>query len=77
MMMSFSVSDDPNLKPIFGVPIATAVDRSKCHDGIQLPVIFRECIDFIEEFGKLMSLLVNSTEMLPRSAALGLDLILL
>jgi len=42
---------DPNLKPIFGVPLATAVERSKCHDGIQLPVIFRECIDFIEEFG--------------------------
>jgi len=39
-------------KPIFGVPLAVAVDRNKSHDGIQLPVIFRECVDYIEEFGR-------------------------
>lgn len=38
-------------KPVFGVPLAVAVERSKCHDGIELPAIFRECIDHIEEHG--------------------------
>jgi len=28
-----------------------AVERSRCHDGINLPVVVRECIDFIEEHG--------------------------
>ena len=42
-------SDDPHA--VFAVPLAVAVERSKCHDGIELPVIFRECIDHIEEYG--------------------------
>ena len=41
--------DDPQV--VFGVSLAVAVERSKCHDGIELPVIFRECIDHIEEHG--------------------------
>ena len=36
---------------MFGVPLELAVARSKCHDGIKLPVLVRECIDFIEENG--------------------------
>lgn len=36
---------------IFGVPLELAVERSKCHDGIKLPVVVRECILFIEENG--------------------------
>ena len=36
---------------IFGVPLELAVERNKCHDGIKLPVIVRECIDYIEEHG--------------------------
>jgi len=36
---------------IFGVPLELAVERNKCHDGIILPVIVRECIDYIEEHG--------------------------
>lgn len=39
-------------KPVFGVPLSVAVERSMCHDGIELPVIVRECIDFVEENGK-------------------------
>ena len=39
-------------KPVFGVPLSVAVDRNKCHDGIQLPALFRECLDYIEEHGK-------------------------
>ncbi|GBL72419.1 RalA-binding protein 1 [Araneus ventricosus] len=38
-------------KPIFGVPLAIAVEISKSHDGIELPVVVRECIDYIEEHG--------------------------
>ncbi|KAL8580758.1 hypothetical protein ACOMHN_018430 [Nucella lapillus] len=37
--------------PIFGMPLAMAVDRNKSHDGIQLPAIVRECIDYVEECG--------------------------
>ncbi|ELU07303.1 hypothetical protein CAPTEDRAFT_222246 [Capitella teleta] len=43
--------DEGDQKAVFGVPLAVAVERSKCHDGIQLPVVFRECIDYIEELG--------------------------
>ena len=38
-------------RPIFGVPLAVAVARNKSCDGIALPAMFRECIDYIEEFG--------------------------
>lgn len=37
--------------PIFGVPLAVAVERNKSHDGIEVPAIVRECIDYIEECG--------------------------
>jgi len=37
--------------PVFGVPLSLAVERSRCHDGIKIPVVVRECIDFIEENG--------------------------
>ncbi|KAK7096270.1 ralA-binding protein 1-like [Littorina saxatilis] len=37
--------------PIFGIPLALSVERNKSHDGIQLPAIVRECIDYVEECG--------------------------
>ena len=37
--------------PIFGVPLDVAVERNKCHDGISLPAIVRQCIDYIEAEG--------------------------
>ena len=40
-------------KPVFGIPLSVAVERNKCHDGIQLPVLFREWVDYIEEHGKI------------------------
>lgn len=46
-----AVTEDSDAKPIFGVSLALAVERSPCHDGIQLPVVVRQCIDYIEEFG--------------------------
>ena len=44
---------DPT-SPVFGVPLAVAVERTPSYDGVQLPVIVRECIDYIEEHGKLV-----------------------
>ncbi|XP_078697709.1 uncharacterized protein LOC144925548 isoform X2 [Branchiostoma floridae x Branchiostoma belcheri] len=38
-------------QPIFGIPLHEAVERSKLIDGIELPAIFRDCLDFIEERG--------------------------
>ncbi|XP_043922497.1 ralA-binding protein 1 [Protopterus annectens] len=38
-------------KPIFGVPLSEAVARTMMCDGIRLPAVFRECIDYIERHG--------------------------
>ena len=37
--------------PVFGVALEVAVERSRCHDGINLPVVVRECVDYIEAEG--------------------------
>ena len=37
--------------PVFGVALETSVERSKCHDDIRLPVVVRECVDYIEAEG--------------------------
>lgn len=29
----------------------TAVERSRCHDGIDIPLPVRECIDYIQQSG--------------------------
>ena len=51
----FNPTGAGDVKPIFAVPLATAVDRSKSHDGVPLPIVVRETIDYIEEFGTLMN----------------------
>lgn len=28
-----------------------AVERSCCHDGVELPLVVRDCIDYVEEYG--------------------------
>ncbi|XP_034948466.1 ralA-binding protein 1 [Chelonus insularis] len=38
-------------QPIFGVSLHLAVERSRCHDGVELPLVVRNCIDYLEEFG--------------------------
>lgn len=38
-------------QPIFGVSLYLAVERSRCHDGVELPLVVRDCIDFVEEHG--------------------------
>ncbi|KAJ3595143.1 hypothetical protein NHX12_004447 [Muraenolepis orangiensis] len=37
--------------PVFGAPLAEAVKRTALYDCIQLPAVFRECVDYIESYG--------------------------
>ncbi|TSR27747.1 RalA-binding protein 1 [Bagarius yarrelli] len=46
-----AVETPATVRPIFGAPLAEAVRRTALYDGIQLPAIFRECIDYIENYG--------------------------
>lgn len=41
-------------QPVFGVPLELAVERSRCHDGVDIPVIVRDCIDYVQEHGLYM-----------------------
>lgn len=43
--------ETPTFRPIFGAPLAEAVKRTSLYDGIQLPAVFRECVDYIENYG--------------------------
>lgn len=43
--------ETPTFRPIFGAPLAEAIKRTALYDGIQLPAIFRECVDYIESYG--------------------------
>ena len=36
---------------IFGVALELAVERNQSHDGVKLPVVVRECVDYIEANG--------------------------
>lgn len=40
--------------PIFGASLELAVKRSRCHDGVDIPLPLRNCIDFIETYGITM-----------------------
>ncbi|XP_029171449.1 ralA-binding protein 1 [Nylanderia fulva] len=44
-------SDIGEEQPVFGVSLHLAVERSCCHDGIELPLVVRDCIDYVEEHG--------------------------
>nr|XP_056710304.1 ralA-binding protein 1 [Euleptes europaea] len=43
--------DVPRYQPVFGVPLADAAERTMLYDGIRLPAVFRECIDYVEKYG--------------------------
>ncbi|KAA3675997.1 uncharacterized protein DEA37_0000722 [Paragonimus westermani] len=43
-------TQDP-VKPVFGVALNIAFERSPSHDGIPLPAFLRHCIDYIEMYG--------------------------
>lgn len=38
-------------QPIFGVSLGLAVERSRCHDQINLPLVVRDCIDHLQAAG--------------------------
>lgn len=33
------------------MPLELAVERSHCHDGVDIPVVVRDCIDYVQEHG--------------------------
>ncbi|KAG5878024.1 RalA-binding protein 1 [Gonioctena quinquepunctata] len=37
--------------PIFGVNLELSVERSRCHDGLDIPLPIRDCIDYVEAVG--------------------------
>ena len=47
--MTLSEVIEPDQVPV--PRLAVAVARNKSCDGIALPAMFRECVDYIEEFG--------------------------
>jgi hypothetical protein len=47
----FSLYDPLDEQPVFGVPLELAVERSHCHDGVDIPVVVRDCIDYVQEHG--------------------------
>uniref|UniRef100_A0A1A9X219 Rho-GAP domain-containing protein n=1 Tax=Glossina brevipalpis TaxID=37001 RepID=A0A1A9X219_9MUSC len=36
--------------PVFGVSVSLATERSRCHDGIDIPLVIRDCIDYLQEY---------------------------
>ncbi|XP_039280658.1 ralA-binding protein 1 [Nilaparvata lugens] len=38
-------------QPIFGVALSLALERNRCHDGVEIPVVIRDCINHIQETG--------------------------
>lgn len=53
LQSGFFICAEDNI--VFGVNLLTAVQRSRiAADGIELPTIFRECIDFLEEHGTVV-----------------------
>ncbi|KAJ1200367.1 hypothetical protein NDU88_004191 [Pleurodeles waltl] len=41
----------PSVRPVFGIPLIEAAERTMMYDGIRLPAVFRECIDYVEKHG--------------------------
>ncbi|KAL9887760.1 ral interacting protein isoform 2-T2 [Glossina fuscipes fuscipes] len=35
--------------PVFGVSVSLATERSRCHDGVDIPLVIRDCIDYLQE----------------------------
>ncbi len=58
--LATSASED-NFPPIFGVPLEVATERNRSHDGVPLPVIVRQCIDYIEEQGLMQEGIYRSS----------------
>ncbi|XP_059091928.1 ralA-binding protein 1-A-like isoform X2 [Tigriopus californicus] len=56
--------------PIFGVPLELATQRHKSHDGVPLPVIVRQCVDFVEEHGLMQEGIYRSAGVKSKQAKL-------
>uniref|UniRef100_A0A6P4F459 RalA-binding protein 1 n=1 Tax=Drosophila rhopaloa TaxID=1041015 RepID=A0A6P4F459_DRORH len=35
--------------PVFGVSVSLAIERSRCHDGVDIPLVVRDCIDYLQD----------------------------
>uniref|UniRef100_A0A914C9A1 Rho-GAP domain-containing protein n=1 Tax=Acrobeloides nanus TaxID=290746 RepID=A0A914C9A1_9BILA len=46
-------SDVGNFRPTLSISLKQAVINSKCFDGVPVPLIVRQCIDYVEEEGLL------------------------
>lgn len=44
-------ADIAEVFPIFGVSLKLAIERGHCHDGVNLPLPLRACLDFVEKYG--------------------------
>lgn len=38
-----------DIQPVFGVSVNLSTDFSRCHDGIDIPLVVRDCIDYLQE----------------------------
>ena len=38
-----------DVQPVFGVSVGLSTERSRCHDGVELPLVVRDCIDYLQE----------------------------
>lgn len=69
-----SVSEDVlelgDAQPIFGVGLGLAVQRSRCHDHVALPLVVRDCIDYLQEHGLASELLYKVDGVKTRVQAL-------
>ncbi|KAI6178513.1 RalA-binding protein 1 [Aphelenchoides besseyi] len=50
-MRLFNKRNHEPTRPVFGVSLSTAVLNSRCHDGLPIPLLVRECIDYITANG--------------------------
>lgn len=50
-LASEEILDLGDAQPIFGVSLGLSVERSRCHDSVNLPLVVRDCIDFLQEHG--------------------------
>ncbi|XP_036342579.1 ralA-binding protein 1-like [Rhagoletis pomonella] len=47
--VSVEVLELGDVQPVFGVSVSLATERSRCHDGVDLPLVVRDCIDYLQE----------------------------
>ncbi|KAE9549913.1 hypothetical protein FO519_006878 [Halicephalobus sp. NKZ332] len=46
-----SGSQGSGAKQVLGVPLSLAVKNNKCYDGVPIPMVVRQCIDYVESEG--------------------------